>query len=1062
MKIIYTILLLLASIPAFGQGSVIGAQSNPVISAILQSATIPVGATNAFGSTSSPLSQLQDGTSNAPLPNNCNAPSNNCIWSSSNTAVATIDQTGLATALTAGTTTITYTNNTSGIPVVGTALLTVTAVPTITTPTCATQPCALPLGTNSTAYSFTFTAIGGTTPYTWSITSGSFTACNVSLAGSTGILSGTATTGTCTATVKVTDNLGLNSSIQVSLNVTSTASCGPSNNYNCSSNSVATIQTPAPPFNSSSSNGTTCVAGTSNGSGNGLLNSIGYDTSINPSGVDPITRASDCTQISGQSMQATPSGGDNDEVWNCAGRTDTSSACSSATLYYVMGIYGAVPFIEGIEKTGTGGAAQVVAPFPTSSASSPIPAPRGPAAFSNQLPNVLFMEAAVSGDPKIFKATMDGGTGHTPTATEVTLYDVGASCSVLPNGTSFGQQYVGGFSHDINDNIFVFDASPVVPIAVGVNTISVVNGSTAFTLSGTTPLLTNGSDVYAQIKINGGTVYTIASVTGSGFTGTLTTPYAGATSSGVSVAILGGQGSGIYQIAVQISPAACQVINTYSGTSQGTGAWSSSATGTLDSGCTQMRIHDSFVTRDGEYIQTSGASTGIGCGTQSIFPEVGTTHEVVCTATVSGSGLNLCVGGHDAFGYHNIVITQNPQFVNFPPQNANSGTPFTAFGSVPASGAFTDTYSNLDDSLSGWQYPTPCYGPTCAGGTGTATAYFQTINNSTPSLDGESMEVGFTAQSGLSSGQTTNVLWPNKVGANSSATSFLGTYNVYLPTVSTVQALEFDQFQFVGGQRFMMGSECDSPTLAGGFWRIWNQYTTSWVTTTVHCTLLTTAAAWHSVVWATHRIPGDTSCTGGNPCMYYDSLTVDGTVYTGFPSEPSAPVSETDNIGIQFQIDAGYTATTVSAYLDEMSLQVSGNTGALVTANCQNHFSWRNATSGDAQPIIFGTDNNNYSTSASTSTYGYPTMNEIGALFSNGTIRRFGHNFILGPGNGSGCGTTNVGPFDNVANLFQAADAIGAVSQDGTMWVQVSSMLGLLGKDTKGYTRADLFVYLLQ
>jgi Bacterial Ig-like domain (group 2) len=798
--------------------TVINLPANPVTAAILQPATIVAGATNAFGTSNSPLSQLQDGTANVPLPYDCTRPSNSCYWLTSNPAVATISQVGLATGVSAGTATITYTSLVAGYAVTGSALLTVSAAPLIQIPTCATPPCALPPGTNGVAYSFTAVATGGTLPYTWSVSSGSFSACGVSLNASTGVISGTATTGSCTATLTVTDNSGGGdppASIAVTLSITSTSMCGPPN-YSCSSNSTAVIQTPAPPFNTSSSNGTTCVAGTSNGTGNGLLNSIGYDTSINPSGVDPYVRVSDCTQLSGQSVQATPTGGDNDEASNCAERTDTSTDCASATLHYILGIYGGVPFVEGIQKNGSG-IYQVVAPFPSSSGSSQIPPPRGASAFSNQNHLILFMEAAnstcsgCSGDPTIYQLTLDGGTGHTPTTSESVLYDVGANCSPLPNGITFGQAYSGGFSHDYLDNKFTFDVSSVQILNLGVDTISVTNGSTAFTISGPSLLPPNGADAYATAKVNG-VSYIIASGNTT-TTGNFTTPYTGSTGSGVSVQIVGGQGSGIYQIEVQLSPAGCAVKNLYTGTSVGSGALASTATGTLDSGCVGMHIHDSFMVRDGSYTQVSGASTGTGCGTQSIFPQFGTLHEVVCSGTVAGSGLNLCVGGHDAFGWHNIVITQNPAFVSFPPQNANSATPFAVFGNIPISGA---------------------------------------------------------------------------------------------------------------------------------------------------------------------------------------------------------------------------------------------------TANCQNHFSWRNATSGDTQPIIFGSDNNNYSTSGTTSTYGYPTMNEIGALFSNGTIRRFGHNFILGPGNGSGCGTANVGPFDNLANLFQGADGIGYEDQSGHFWIQTTSFLGQFGKDAKGYTRTDL------
>src|ERR1700677_4157411 len=100
-----------------------------------------------------------------------------------------------------------------------------------------------------------------------------------------------------------------------------------------------------------------------------------------------------------------------------------------------------------------------------------------------------------------------------------------------------------------------------------------------------------------------------------------------------------------------------------------------------------------------------------------------------------------------------------------------------------ASGAAAQTvYNNLDDTLTPWQNP-PCSnlnppGSFCAGGNGTPTAPpTQTINNSTPSLDGESMLTSFSCQSGLPSGETTNVLWPYKTPSfDNNATYFSGIY----------------------------------------------------------------------------------------------------------------------------------------------------------------------------------------------------------------------------------------------------------------------------------------------
>lgn len=243
--------------------------------------------------------------------------------------------------------------------------------------------------------------------------------------------------------------------------------------------------------------------------------------------------------------------------------------------------------------------------------------------------------------------------------------------------------------------------------------------------------------------------------------------------------------------------------------------------------------------------------------------------------------------------------------------------------------AFAQLYPNTDDTLSGWQSP-PCLGTACAGGTGTATAYFQTIDNSTPSLDGESMEIGFTGPS-LTSGETTNVLWPHKVGANGAVTALSGTWHVYFPNAGLIQAKELDIFQFVGGQRFMYGTECDNPALTAGFLRIWNQCANSnggaWITTSIACPLFSSSNTWHSFTLNTHRVIGDTSCTGGNPCEYYDSIVIDGTVHTGFTPQCSAPNSEPDNIGIQTQIDESSAGGTVTEFEDEMSLTLA--TGGL-------------------------------------------------------------------------------------------------------------------------------------
>ncbi len=85
-----------------------------------------------------------------------------------------------------------------------------------TTPTITTA--SLPNGTQNTSYpNTTLTASGGTTPYSWSVISGTLPA-GLSLAASTGVISGTPTgSGTSNFTVQVKDNAGQTASKPLSI-----------------------------------------------------------------------------------------------------------------------------------------------------------------------------------------------------------------------------------------------------------------------------------------------------------------------------------------------------------------------------------------------------------------------------------------------------------------------------------------------------------------------------------------------------------------------------------------------------------------------------------------------------------------------------------------------------------------------------------------------------------------------------------------------------------------------------------------------------------------------------
>ncbi|HYI93632.1 MAG TPA: DUF4082 domain-containing protein [Bryobacteraceae bacterium] len=143
---------------------------------------------------------------------------NQVTWSSTSTAVATINAAGLATSASAGSTSISarlgsVTGNTS-LTVQGTALA-------ITTTT-------LSGGTVGTAYTGTLAASGGTSPYTWSLVSGSSLPAGLTLNASTGGISGTPTpSGTSIFTVRVTDSATPPATTTKSLSITIAAAPTP-------------------------------------------------------------------------------------------------------------------------------------------------------------------------------------------------------------------------------------------------------------------------------------------------------------------------------------------------------------------------------------------------------------------------------------------------------------------------------------------------------------------------------------------------------------------------------------------------------------------------------------------------------------------------------------------------------------------------------------------------------------------------------------------------------------------------------------------------------------------
>jgi hypothetical protein len=205
---------------------------------------------------------------------------------------------------------------------------------------------------------------------------------------------------------------------------------------------------------------------------------------------------------------------------------------------------------------------------------------------------------------------------------------------------------------------------------------------------------------------------------------------------------------------------------------------------------------------------------------------------------------------------------------------------------------------------------------TCAGGSGANTPSVgpaQTFNVASPSLNNNSMKMTFTANA-----NTTDVLFVAKPAGTYCAACTKFTYDLwYYPTNSTgVTQHEFDEFtDTASGSLWMFGHQCNT-----GVWDIWNANTGAWVATSATCSFAVNT--WHHLVFSDYRIAGDTTGCAGYGCMYYGTLTVDGTqVYALNTSEPAGPTPGgwANGAGAQFQEDvstasSGSPVAVVSYY----------------------------------------------------------------------------------------------------------------------------------------------------
>lgn len=254
-------------------------------------------------------------------------------------------------------------------------------------PQISSTPCGN--GVQNQAYTCQVTATSGTPPYTFSTTGTLPTGLNP-IDPASGLINGTPTVvQTTNFTVIATDTKALTGSQAETVQILA-GGCGPPL-FPCSTRNTTAVQYPAAPFSSSTTPGT-----------------IKYDTSLNPSGTNPIIQISDITTCGGSGISTVGiSGGDERGTIN-----------SNDTLIVVNcggGVLKAVGFnLSTLAVTGV---------------SSPILNSAGGTTFAQTPANALTMYSLSQSNPKIFKTVFT--STNPPVFTQTTLITPSTACGPL-------------------------------------------------------------------------------------------------------------------------------------------------------------------------------------------------------------------------------------------------------------------------------------------------------------------------------------------------------------------------------------------------------------------------------------------------------------------------------------------------------------------------------------------------------------------------------------------------------------------------------------------------------
>lgn len=276
----------------------------------------------------------------------------------------------------------------------------------------------------------------------------------------------------------------------------------------------------------------------------------------------------------------------------------------------------------------------------------------------------------------------------------------------------------------------------------------------------------------------------------------------------------------------------------------------------------------------------------------------GSTGNISGSVSASQGTHQLVVRAWDSSGSYGDQTVQ----INVGSSSGSGSPPPPSTNGLPTPPSAAKVFNNIDEIRTGWS---SCLTRSCAGGSGKG-SYWQAFNQTTPSLDGSSMEF-------FRDGVWGNALWWKKFGPIDNATNMLWDFYVRLDqaSLSNAQSLEFDMFQFVNGYNYMIGTQC---VYAAGKWDTWSEKAGNWIRTNIPCTKFP-ANTWHHIQWYVKMNHANHSYT-------YVTLVVDGQVYNLNQTQYAKNLGWSHNIGVQWQLDVNANGNGYHEWVDKAKLTV--------------------------------------------------------------------------------------------------------------------------------------------